>query len=627
MREYILRKMSLSSSDTTINGLAGNVSGSGFGRSWAWHSSLRYPSPFLDLASLYLPRTIKEAFHLCRYYYTTSPIINPIVRKLAVYPSTKMYIESADPDIKQYWEDYITKVLRLPEFNIECGLDYFTYGNCYVYISFPIIKTLVCSNCKREEKVENCTYTWRNLRFDMKCSYCNYQNREAQVKEYPKKSINEIALIRIPPELVDIENNPLTGRKDYFITIPRITRNEILIGKKVIIETTPEVFIDSMRQNKRMKLTPGKFFHFQRQSVSHVDWLGYGEPIIMPVLKDNFYFQTLRKAQEAVLHSAIVPLRFVFPQSGDAQTSPYTNINLLRWMNNMKSEFIKWRRDPNHVGFVPMPVGSQVVGADGKALTLFQELDLQANIICNGMGVPLEFYKGGLSWSGSNMSLRMMQTEFIGYRAKMKVMNEDFILGSIADYLGKNRVKVSFEEFKMADDLQRSALEHQMYQSQLLSGDTVVKGMDHDPVIEQEKVNAERRALITNQRKSQIAQANIAGEAQLIQAKWQAQAQKKMQMMQVQPQLASQQQAQQGQQQSEGGVDQNFQMDQQGVARMAKNELDKLSDFDKVTALNSIKMEAPDIYGQIMQLQSSEQGSQESMSMPSEIKPPRSLAP
>jgi hypothetical protein len=60
---------------------------------------------------------------------------------------------------------------------------------------------------------------------------------------------------------------------------------------------------------------------------------------------------------------------------------------------------------------------------------------------------------------------------------------------------------------------------------------------------------------------------------------------------------------------------------------MAKNELDKLSDFDKVTALNSIKMEAPDIYGQIMQLQSSERGSQEGVSMPSEIKPPRSLAP
>jgi len=298
-------------------------------------------------------------------------------------------------------------------------------------------------------------------------------------------------------------------------------------------------------------------------------------------------------------------------------------------MNNMKSEFIKWRRDPNHVGFVPMPVGSQVVGADGKALTLFQELDLQANMICNGMGVPLEFYKGGLSWSGSNMSLRMMQTEFIGYRAKMRVLNEDFILGSIADYLGKNRVKVSFEEFKMADDLQRSALELQMYQSQLISGDTVVKGMDHDPVVEQEKVNSERRALITNQRKSQIAQANIAGEAQLIQAKWQAQAQKKMQMMQVQPQLASQQQSQQQQPQepAAGGVDENFQMDQQGIARMAKNEIDKLNDFDKVTALNSIKMEAPDIYGQIMQLQSSQQGSQEGMAMPSEIKPPRSLAP
>lgn len=622
-----------SSSNTEINGLAGNVSGSGFGRSWAWHSSLRYPSPFLDLASLYLPRTIKELFHLCRYYYTTSPIINPIVRKLAVYPITEQYIEDPDPELKQYWENYCNKVLRLPEFNIECGLDYFTYGNCYVYIYFPIIKTLTCNNCKKEEKIENCSYVWRSLRFDLKCSFCNAQTREAAVKEYPKKSMNEIKLIRLPPELIDIENNPLTGQKDYFLTIPRVTRNEILIGKKVIIEGTPEIFIESMRQNKRMKLTPGKFFHFQRQSISQVDWLGYGEPIITPVLKDNFYFQILRKAQEAVLHSAIVPLRFVFPQSGDAQTSPYTNVNLLRWMNNMKSEFIKWRRDPNHVGFVPMPVGSQVVGADGKALTLFQELSLQADMICSGMGVPLEFYKGGLSWSGSNMSLRMMQTEFIGYRAKMKVLNEDFILGTIADYLGKNRVKVSFAEFKMADDLQRSALEFQMYQSQVMSGDTVVKGMGHDYVIEQEKINVERQNQTTIQRKNQIAQANIAGEAQLIQAKWQAQAQKKMQMMQVQPQLASQTQQQQ---QSQGASpmetmqsplqNQDFQMDEQGVARSAKNEIEKLPEFDRMTALNSIKMDAPDIYNQIIKLQNAEKGSQSGMSPTPEVKPPRSLA-
>jgi hypothetical protein len=279
-----------------------------------------------------------------------------------------------------------------------------------------------------------------------------------------------------------------------------------------------------------------------------------------------------------------------------------------------------------------MPVGSQVVGADGKALTLFQELSLQADMICSGMGVPLEFYKGGLSWSGSNMSLRMMQTEFVGYRAKMKVLNEDFILGTIADYLGKNRVKVSFAEFKMADDLQRSALEFQMYQSQLMSGDTVVKGMGHDYVIEQEKINVERQNQTTIQRKNQIAQANIAGEAQLIQAKWNAQAQKKMQMMQVQPQLASQTQQQQSQGQNPMETmqspiqNQDFQMDEQGVARSAKNEIEKLPEFDRMTALNSIKMEAPDIYNQIIQLQNAEKGSQSGMTPTPEVKPPRSLA-
>ena len=612
--------------------MAGSVANAGFGRGYQWHNTLKYPSPFVSLSDFYTPKSVKELQHLCRYYYLKSPIINPIVRKLATYPVTKTYIETGDPKINEFWENYSNNILRIPEFQINCGIDYNAYGNCFAYIHFPIIKTLICPSCRREEKIQNCNYKWVNLNYELHCQRCGITSKQAIVKDHPKKSPNEITLNRLPPELVDIECCPITGRKDYFLTLPRVTRNEILIGKKVMIEELPDVFIDSMRKNKKLKITTGKIFHFQRSSISHVDYQGYGEPIIWPVITDKYYFQTLRKAQEAILQSAIVPLRFVFPQSGDSQTSPYTNVNLLRWMNNMRTEFIKWRRDPNHVGFVPIPVGSQVVGADGKALILFQELEIQANLICNGMGVPLEFYKGGLSWSGSNMSLRMMQTEFAGYRDKLKVLTEDFILGNIADYLGKNRPKISFGDFKMADDLQRSALEQQLYQAQLLSGDTVLKGMDHDYSWEKEKIASEQNELTAMQRKNQLAQANIQGEAQVIQAKWLAQAQKKQQMMSVQPQLASQGTAQQqppqqqnpmGQMNSQGDVP--AEMDELQLARTANNEIAKMSDFDKNIALNKIRMEVPNIYAQMMQLQQSEQGNQDTSIAPPEVRPPRSM--
>ena len=612
--------------DSNINNMSGSAANAGFGRGYGWHSSLRYDNPFLDLASFYLPRTIKELNHLVRFYYLKSPIINPIVRKMATYPVTKTYIETGDQKINDFWENYSNNVLRIPEFQINCGIDYHVYGNCYAYIHFPIIKTLICPSCRKEEKIQNCHYRWINLNYELHCSRCGMVNKQAGVKDHPKRSANEITLNRLPPELIDIENNPITGRRDYFLTLPRITRNEILIGKKVQIEELPDVFIDSMRKNKKLLLTPGKIFHFQRSSISHLDYQGYGEPMLWPVLTDMYYFQILRKAQEAILKSAIVPLRFVFPQSGDSQTSPYTNVNLLRWMNNMKTEFVKWRRDSNHVGFVPIPVGSQVVGADGKALVLFQELEIQANLICNGMGVPLEFYKGGLSWSGSNMSLRMMQTEFVGYRDKLKVLTEDFILGNIADYLGKNRPKISFGDFKMADDLQRSALEHQLYQSRLISADTLLKGMDHNSSLEKEKINNENVELTAMQRKDQIAQANIAGEAQLIQAKWSAQAQKKVQMMSVQPQLAAQGTGQQNPMQtmnSQGDKPADF--DQEGLARTANNELSKMNDYERNIALNKIRMEAPDIFATMMQLQSSGQGNQDTSIAPPEVKPSRAV--
>lgn len=601
-----------------------------------WHSSLRYPSPFLDQAQQFLPRTVKEQFYLCRYYYRTSPIINPIIRSLARYPVTEILVMETDPDIKSYWDHYINNQLNLRSFAIATRLDLNTYGNAFAYIHIPIRKTLTCTNCGKSERIEDASYRFRGLQYELNCKKCGMTNRPALVKDYEVKSEREIKLIRLNPELIDIEVNPITGQKDLFFTIPRYLRNEITIGKRHIIETLPDIFIESLRKQRRLRLRDGQVYHFSRVTISEQDSLGWGSPLIEPVLKSSYYTQILRKAQEAIMHSSIVPLRFVFPQAGDTQSSPYNMTNLLRWTNTIKAELVKWRRDPNHVGIVPLPVGNQVVGADGKALTLYQELEMQGNEICNGLGVPLEFYKGGLSWSGSNMSLRLMQQDFINDRIELHNFCQDFVLGRIADFLGKNRPKIEFAKFKMADDLQRSALENQLYQQQLISGETLVTGMDLDFVKEKELIAKERKDLILIQKGSMLSQAQIQGQAGVIAAKYQAQAQKAQMIASAQPQAQSQGQMQQQQQEQDVLQQMASPIQNQGagldVAQLAGKANSMLEEMDPLTrqnAMNSMKLGNPELFNELMQLKNQEQGSQENLLSEEapKIKPSRSLTP
>ena len=633
-------------SDFGINNDIGTSLGSlGLGgKPFQWHNSLKYSSPYLDIASLYLPRTIKELFHYCRYYYRTSPIINPIVRAVARYPVTEVFVIEQDPDIKEYWDNYINYQLNLRSFAIGTRLDLSVYGNAFAYTHFPIQKLLCCPNCKTEKRIEDMHgyYKWRAMNYEITCTKCGLTNRAAIVKDIAKKSEKEIKLIRLNPELIDIEVCPLTGQSDYFYTIPRYLRNEIMIGKRHIIERLPDIFIESLRKQKRLRLSDGKVYHFKRISISEQDSNGWGEPLIGPVLKSSYYTQILRKAQEAVMHSSIVPLRFVFPQAGDPQSSPYNNVNLLRWTNTIKTELVKWRRDPNHVGIVPLPVGNQVVGADGKALTLYQELEMQGNEICNGMGVPLEFYKGGLSWSGSNMSLRLMQQDFINDRVELHNFCQDFVLGNIADYLGKNRPKIEFSKFKMADDLQRSALENQLYQQQLLSGETVVEGVDHDFVKEKERIARERQDLVSIQRSSMLSQSQIQGQQLVIQAKYQGQAQKAQMMASVQPQAKTQQESQQSQQNAaQGGQqdptqalqspnqEQEAEMSSEDIASAALSDIESMSSLDQQNAMNTLKLGDPQLWMAVNSLKNERTGSQSDLlsESTSAIKPPRSPTP
>jgi hypothetical protein len=176
-----------------------------------------------------------------------------------------------------------------------------------------------------------------------------------------------------------------------------------------------------------------------------------------------YQLQILLKAQEAVLNDYILPLRIIYPQAAEAAASPVAQMSLARFSALMTRELEKHRLDPNHKIISSIPVGSELVGAEGKTLTLYQELETQANIICNGMNVPLELWKGGLSWSGSNVSLKFLENKFLMYRKHMLQICREFIIKKVCEYMDMTAPQISFADFRMADDLQSSALQFQSF--------------------------------------------------------------------------------------------------------------------------------------------------------------------
>lgn len=498
-------------------------------------TGLNYPSPFFDVAHTYLPATLKQLFRWCRYYFLTNPLINATVFKLSEYPITDVIIDHEDPAVAKKWTEHLQDVHRYRSFQVEVGLDYHTYGVAFISLSFPFKKYLQCTSCGYKEQAclirEHWVFT--NNQFRLSCPKC-HTTADSIPKDFYIKDPAAIKLVRWNPEDMEVEYNDLTGEHTFYYTIPTTVRNDIVTGKKTVVEKIPQIFIQAVRERKGVIFTQESMFQFKRPSLAGQD-RGWGIPLLLPVLKDTFYLQIMKKAQEAILLEHVVPLRVLFPQAGSGSSDPYVSINLVDWRDHIASEIGRWRMDSQYIPILPLPIGNQTIGGDGKALLLVQEIQAWSDQIITGMGVPLEFLRGGMSYAGTNVSMRMLENAFLGYIQRHKALCK-FVIRGIASFMQWPEVNARFKPFKMADDLQRKAYLFQLNQAQKISDTTLLNDADLSIGDENEIMIRESDHRVAAMKKQQLAMAEIQGEAQMIMMKFQAKAQQTQQQAMMAPQ-------------------------------------------------------------------------------------------
>ena len=512
----------------------------------------KYPHPFFDQGQAYLPTSVKNLFHWCRYYFLTNPAVNAAVMKMAEYPITPITFKT-DNELLRSKYTRIAQHLNLKALRVEIGLDYYTYGNAFVSVMFPLRKFLTCAECghTHDIKARTTQYRWVALKYQITCAKCSAVGF-AKVRDQYLRSVRDIRVVRWDPERIDITYDELTGKTDYYYELSPDVQNDVRQGRKHRIEELPDVFIRAVQNNRKIMLSRENIYHFKRPTLAQKS-MGWGMPLVMPVLKDLHYLGVLRRSQEAVAQEHIVPLRIVFPQVASAVSDPYSTINLQDWKQEVIKQISQWKLDPNRIPVMPMPLGVQTVGGDGRALVLHQEYRVWMEHIIAGMGVPPEFVFGGIQYSGTNLTMFQLHNKFLGYNEDQRAMVFDFILGKIAAFMGYPPIDGDFRPFKMADDLQRTMLYFQLVQGQKLSERTLLEDLGFDPAVERRKMDEERGEMLELQRRMQVQQAHIQGDIMDINTRYQGHAQ----LQQVRAQVAAQkvqmeeQQAMQAQAQQE----------------------------------------------------------------------------
>jgi hypothetical protein len=479
----------------------------------------RYPSPFFDLSQQYMPPTIKELFKWVYFFTTSNSFLGPAIGKIARYPITDLILEDENQKVVDFWQTLLNNTLSIKTFNMETNLDLVSYGNAFVTLHYPFARFLQCGQCKNRVPWKAAKKKIEQLTFRMECPKCGTTGK-ASIVDVPYKSIENLRLLRINPEFIDIKYNEASGRHTYLYSIPEKLKKQIMAGDPDILEDTPAVYFDAIKQKRKIRLSAQNLFHLKTPTLAGKD-MGWGMPRIAAALKDLYYFYTLRRGQEAIINEHLTPLDVIFPQA-NAKADPFVHTNLASWRDDIQRQLSRKRQDPNYKAIVPMPIGHERIGGDGKALMLTPEMDFLAKTIVGACGIPQEFvYGGSMQWSGSSISLRTLENDFMHHRSQLLQMNI-WLIERLRLYLGLSAPKsIRFTDFKMADDVQKLNLMISMASNNKMPWEEVQKEMGRDPVVLRKKLEEEAQFASKLETAQLVRQAEAQSKAQAVQQRYQ----------------------------------------------------------------------------------------------------------
>jgi len=448
--------------------------------------------PYFNPANLKLPQDFKQLLRYSRDYYLIDPLVSDIAYKMAEYPITPIIIESPGNDkVKEEYER-IFRDMRLKETLVAIGLDYNIYGMSLVTLNVPRKRFFVCKECGevltpkgdvRSTLIDlEETVNWRidGKSLTIHCEKCG-QHRPVEIVDEPDKKSCDYTIRRWDPLNIDLEYNPLAETYDYIYNMPAHLVTDIRT-KAQFLKETPITFIMAVLNNRNaVRLYRNKVIMLKRPSLAS-DLSGWGIPPITHILQTMYYLGMLRKANAHIAQDSLVKYRYVSP--GTMQMGPYPpnampTPNLGVWSGNVEAQIQRWRDSPNDIAIFPVPMNAGSLGGDGRALMVWPEVKNLEDDIIAGMQVPAEFVRGGLTWTGSSVSLRMLENHFINYRDMLEAVL-DKLVTMISIVRDMPKPDVRFREFKMADDQMRKQLFMSLNQGRKISDTTMLSEFDLD---------------------------------------------------------------------------------------------------------------------------------------------------
>lgn len=444
----------------------------------AWSSRLRgsenFPSPFLDMASLAMPDSNRNALEWCQHIFMANETLRMAIDRIISYFLTDLDFGAVNhrkllgEDEKEKWKEFMHNQLHVLRFIKELDTDKACYGNAFASVIVPFKRLLLCPKCRSvvftlKELASNPVFKFKfaNWGFHAQCPQCRYQG-EWTLMDEPITDPGQITLRRWDPKQIVINHSFYSEAAQYYWNIPETDKQlikEAAATKNLFqLEQVPAKVLEAIKKNELYKFNKHEIYHMKEPVLAGIQSRGWGISRLITCFRQVWYVQVLRRYNEAIALDYVIPFRLITPDSkgssGTVRTDPLLTANMGNFSGQVRQMIRRRRRNPAEWYTLPFPVNYQILGGEATQLAPRDLLDQGLETLLNGAGVPVELYKGSLQVQTAPVAMRLFEATHYA----LVYDNNDFLrwLSSrISKVLSWEDVKITHKRVSHADDMQR----------------------------------------------------------------------------------------------------------------------------------------------------------------------------
>lgn len=478
--------------DTSEKAMWSTLSGAGSGLG----GTANFPSPWKDLSSRYVPRTMRDALTLCEFLYTNYGIYKKASEKIVDYFLTRPVFSGQDSNEQDKFEKICNADFGMMERLREVGNDYMCYGNSFVSIHLPFKRVLRCQGgCKSEAEISTFgkfQFQLADLSFYTWCKKCKRTERH-KFHDYPNRDPKKIHLIRWNPKYIRIQEL-FTGDRQYWLDIPPEIVSAVKIGDPFTLQHIPLNFLAAIQKGQRFKFDSECFYHMHENTLAGLNLQGWGIPSVLSAFRNFFRLQVLYRYDEVLKMDYILPLRIISPANTAIPSgNDFMQIGLGQFMQNARNAVQRHRTDGADWNFFPFPVEYQSIGGEGAQLeqSTRDSILAEEDRLLNTRGIPPEIYRANLTLQAAPVALRLFER---GHTPLVMGFNRliQWIGNTIARYLNSGEYEITVEPVTIADNIDDKMWRLQAAMSGLISQETGFTPLGIKPKVEIQKVIEEQ---------------------------------------------------------------------------------------------------------------------------------------